>query len=359
MHGKQAPISPALSQQIHIYRLLLSVLVIYIHSFSPLSLDSAIILEECSWYFNIKYTLSQIVSRSAVPGFFFLSAVLLFRKDFDWKRNFRRKLVGLGIPYLFLNLGWILLFLVLQQFPATAGFFGNSENYIAQWSLREWLDAIFGWEGDLVPFLYPTWFLRDLILLNLFAGLLRWLLDRLPLPTLLLCLYLWFFRAEANMSLPDLQGVCFFVFGAWFGRKGLGLEMFNRLWMLPVFLVYLLFVWVDLDHVYRPEYLPVHNMNLMLGSFLLFSLAGLLQHSPLSRPLLRLSAFNFSIYLFHEFTTQTFRKLAEAQLPMSPLSLLLQYFLVPFAVVLFCILLSLFLRRFFPRFYTTLTGGRS
>ena len=359
MHSKQAPISPALSQQLHIYRLLLSVLVIFIHAFPSISKGEAAVMRDCLWLFRTKYILSQIISRSAVPGFFFTSAFLLFRKDFDWKQNFRRKLKGLGTPYLILNLGWILLFFLLQLFPATAGIFSSPDNQIRQWGWMQWLNALFGLPPDLLPFLYPTWFLRDLLILNLFAGLLRRLLDRLPLPTLLLCLYLWFFHAEANMSLPDLQGICFFVFGAWFGRKGLKLEMFNHLRMLPLFLLYLLLVWVDIRNVYRPEFLPVHNMNLMLGTFLLFSLAGLLQRSPLCRLLLPLSAFHFSIYLFHEFTTQTFRKLALGLLPLSPLSLLLQYLLIPFVVVLFCILLSLLLRRILPRFYTLLTGGRS
>ncbi len=355
------PISRQLSEQINIYRLLLVFLVIYNHSYHTVSLfsDAELVLEKARWLWHGKYALSQVIGRSTVPGFFLISALLLYRKDFDWRQNIRRKLKSLAIPYLFFNLAWILLFLVLQQFSFASFLFGSEENIVKNWSFVQWADALLGFRGDLVPFLYPTWFLRDLLILNLFAGLIGWLMDRLPWPTLLLAVWLWFFKAESNTSVPDLQSICFWIFGAFVAKKGIRLELFNRPWMLLVLPVYAWFVYMATKHRYDPVYLPLHNMALFLGVFTLFAFSLLLFKLPCRSFLLRLSAYTFPIYLFHEFTTLTFRKLAAALFSTSALSQLLQYLLIPVAVVVFCLMLSVILKRISPRFFALITGGRA
>ena len=182
------------SKRIQILRVWLTVMVLFWHadeaviSFS----DGDILLQAPAWLETAKYLISHIIVRCSVPGFFFISAILLFRREFDWADNVRKKLRTLIAPYFILNAFWIAAYFVAQKLPVISGFFGNESKIIADWGVVDYIDGFFGilpssGAGSFYsPFVSPLWFLRDLFVLNLIAPLLKKAVDRFPKAVLVL-----------------------------------------------------------------------------------------------------------------------------------------------------------------------------
>lgn len=346
------PLSAAVSRRLNLYKLILSVLVVYIHANS-----AAAELAEPLWLINFRLMISYAVAHCAVPGFFLLSSILLYRKPFCWKENMRKKLRTLGIPYLLMNTFWIAAYFVAQQIPGLRDFFSNPDKLIAQWGFREYANAFLGFQkGSFYPFLYPLWFVRDLLVLNALASLLGYLIDHFPNICLTAAVAAWLFVPETGIFFMDIESICFWVLGGVLVKKGISLEEGDRipmaLWVLAYAFLVLLVMTVG-----RP-YRWLARLTFVTGVFFWFRVTALV-HSPRWMDVLgKLSAFSFGIYLFHEFLLTFIRKAAVKLLPLTPVSQLLQYLLIPAAVVVLCIAICMVLKKWFPRLYGLLTGGR-
>ena len=93
-------ISKEESDRIQFLRLIFSVMVVFIHSYTEKVNFAGVVMEvqESAGMEWFKFTVSNILSRCAVPGFFLISAVLLYKKDFSWKKNIKRKIQSLFVP---------------------------------------------------------------------------------------------------------------------------------------------------------------------------------------------------------------------------------------------------------------------
>lgn len=89
-------------------------MVLFIHSYTKtVSMNSGtIVLQVPGWLNTLKYVISESISKCAVPGFFVISAVLLYRKEFSWWENLKKKLRTLMIPYLIMNTFWVVFYFV-------------------------------------------------------------------------------------------------------------------------------------------------------------------------------------------------------------------------------------------------------
>ena len=353
-------ISRDLSERINIFRFILMIMVIYIHSYGSVSVFSAdaVSMESAPWFKDTKYIISQIITRAAVPGFFLISSILLYRKPFTWSENMKKKLRSLAIPYMIVNCAWILLFFILQSISFTAGIFSNADNIVRNWDLRQWSNALFGLPDDSVPFLYPLWFLRDLLILNLFAVIVWKLVDKLPELMFAAALYLWFFRSIPNTAVPDYQAVAFWIFGAYIVRRNIRLDIPDKFPLIFPAALLAVCIYLYMPVAYVDEYLPLLNLCITLSLVSVFVLCSKLQKTGFKAFLLKISSYSFSIYLFHEFTTLLFRKIGATVFPATVISQFLQYMLIPFIVTAFCIVFSIVLKKLMPHFYTLLNGGR-
>ncbi len=353
-------ISKDMSERINIFRFILTIMVIYIHSYGTVSGFSAdaITLEKAIWFSRTKYIISQIITRAAVPGFFLISSILLYRKPFSWSSNMKKKLKSLAVPFFIINLAWIVLFFVFQNISFTSALFSSPDNIIRNWDLRQWANAIFGMPDNVVPFVYPLWFLRDLLILNFFAAITWWLVDKLPEPMLIGALYLWFFRSIPNCAVPDYQAVAFWIIGAYIVKRNIHFGFLNKVPSIVGFALLAFCIWKYLPFAYVDEFLPLLNLCMTLSLISFFILTIRIKNSIIKDTLLKLGNYSFSIYLFHEFTTLFFRKIAAMLLPGSVISQFLQYMLIPLFIAAFCIVFSIVFKKILPRFYALLTGGR-
>ncbi|MBQ7896482.1 MAG: acyltransferase family protein [Oscillospiraceae bacterium] len=216
-----------------------------------------------------------------------------------------------------------------------------------------------GWPDNAVPFLYPLWYLRDLLILNFLAAIIWKLVDKLPEIMLIGALSLWICYSIPNCAVPDYQAIAFWIFGAYLVKRNISLELLDKIpaWLLGTALV--LCIWRYMQFRYVDEFLPLFNVCISLSLCFSFVLSGRIKAGKLKNALLKLSAYSFSIYLFHEFTLLLFRKVAASVFPLSDISQFLQYMLIPFVVSAFCVILSIILKKLMPRFYAILVGGRT
>lgn len=67
---------------------------------------------------------------------------------------------------------------------------------------------------------------------------------------------------------------------------------------------------------------------------------------------------DFFVYVTHELTLSSLRKVLHKVLPTSALCLLLQYIFLPIIVIVGCIIIGAILKKLFPRLYGLVTGMR-
>lgn len=176
------------------------------------------------WLNYTEFILSKVIAKCAVPGFFFVSGMLLFRKPFAWKENVRKKLRSLVVPYLLLNTFWIAVFYISQRIPFTRPFFGQPINIVKNWSAYDWLNAYLGicrQDNSAIPILGVTWFMRDLFVLNLIAPALKWIMDRLPKISFAALCVMLILGINTHLFFLRRDALVFFCFGYAFVKRGL------------------------------------------------------------------------------------------------------------------------------------------
>lgn len=357
-------ISTAESRKINVCRAICIFLVLYIHSYNVNLLPSG--NGVCLFVQNV---LSQNICRGAVPLLFFISSILLYRKEFEWKENMKKKVKSLLVPYVVLNLLWIILFAICQNIPYLSKFFGNPQYNIMSWGIEDWLDGFIGYSG--MPLLYPLWFVRDLFLLNVFSVIIKKVCDYCPMLIFVVCLLLFLFDANLpvyRIFLNPFQSLFFWVAGYLFVKRGFHLEKLT-LSKQNVFVLVFIYVLLVIINNYPPLYIDLttstilHGIIILVGMVLIVNcstmFARVLENLRFEKVVMTIAIYSFPIYLFHELWLSLVKKTLMMLFPDSISVCMLTYFVLPLLIMLFCIGLSRFLEINIPTMYSVLVGGRT
>lgn len=332
------------SDRIQILRLIFCLLVVMLHSYNAGDWAAQ---APVRWLERAESALSYAVGDCAVPGFFILSAVLLYKKEFSWGENIRRKIRALAVPYLLLNTVWILIYFIAQQIPGLRGLFTRPESLVAGWSAYDWADAYLGLSG--YPAARHLWFLRDLFVLNLLAKALKALIDRLPVLWLLCLAAAMAFQFDTGLFCLSRTALVSFSLGYYLVKYDLHFDRLDRVSPLLLGLLYGLSIAACGGERGGP-------LQILAGLLFWARLSGCLLRWR--EPILRLARYNFPIYLFHSPPLGHLRDIESRYLPPSNWGYGLGYLLNPLIICLCCLALALFLSRFMPGLYGLLTGDR-
>ena len=346
------PISSKISRRISMLKAIFTVMVLYIHAYSTVYNFSTgtVALDVPVWLEQLKYIVSQSISRCAVPGFFFLSALLLYRKPFRWWENLIKKCRSLLVPYVLVNAFWILFYVICQRIPALSVFFSGEGSIVANWGLWDWLHAY----GIKVaePLVYPFWYLKYLFILNGFSVLFRKIIQTVPKLAGTCLLAVWLLQPENYMT----QAVCFWGFGCFVAERKISLETADR---IPKWLLALLYAGlIAADTVTRTAAFHhyIHNLSILVGLVFWFVCATDVPSEKLEQVLLKLSGYSFIIYLFHELPLTMLKKICAKVLPLTPVFQFLSYVGIPLVILGCCVVLGYVLKRYFPKLNQLLTG---
>lgn len=281
------------------------------------------------------------VLRCAVPGFFLLSGALLFRREFCWKANLRRKFRRLLVPYLLLNTFWLAVCLLGRKIGALSAYFSSEATNVYAWNGWQWINAYVGFQGG--PVAYHLWFLRDLFVLNLLAGLALRVMQRWPRLTLAVLVALYATGVESPLFCLRMEGLCFFCLGYYVVKYPAW-----RTWLkaVPGGLLWLVYGLAVLGAA-AAQWL--HAAAVVIGLCCWWLLASGAVKWANNRWLLMLVRHGYGIYLFHEMGLTVLKKLCVQWCPGL-------VWLLPAVVITGCCAVCMLLEKHQPRVYHWLTG---
>ena len=183
------------SDRITFLRAICVVLVIFLHQYAGDLGEAKFIatgtLPDNEILQAIQYIISREITFCAVPLFFMISSVLLYAKEFTWKSNMKKKIKTLILPYFIWISLYIFMYWLGQTLPFTHAYFGNAGRMIRNMDAVDFLGAYTGVGNGTGLFVNALWFLRDLIILNLLAIVIKMLIDCAPLLFFVLLTILW------------------------------------------------------------------------------------------------------------------------------------------------------------------------
>lgn len=356
-------ISNTNSKRINIVKVVFIYFVIVLHAYgNSVSTSSGDVIYPAGQFaMGLEYFFSRYICQCAVPGFFFISAVLLYRKPHKYTENVKKKVRSLLIPFLIVNLIWIVLCAVCAKIPYVELLCGQDI-----WQLKgigNICEAVLGIRSG-YPFTYPLWFIRDLFLINLLSKPIELLCKRVPRLSFILFLLCALIVGQRYFLFFNLVTVWYWGLGCTF------VILLPRLqvWVKKIKCKYILSgaLWVVIGGLLTANIFSnlliasvLANLGCILGIISIWGMSRIFVANPCILCLLDNCAESiFFIYLFHEKTLSVVRRIVAKLLPCSSYVLLLSYCLLPFLIFVVLLFMAKFIKRRFRRFYLLIIGGR-
>ncbi|NLL79590.1 MAG: acyltransferase [Clostridiales bacterium] len=350
---KNGVITQEESKRITALRFILIVLVIFIH-------NNGSEVDNTAFSGAIRLLFSEILARTAVPLFFFISGYLLFIKPRPYKEVLKRKAKTLLLPYLLWNGLVLFLFWVGQTAPYVSAFFTDENNRIADYSLYQWVDAFLGLNYQGYPAAYQLWFIRDLILLTLLYPIGKKAVDWCPVITVTVLGVLWFM--QWRLFFFSSEAALFFFLGAYAVKYEVKVSSFDHISIFDISLAYIGCVAVEwIQVIWDGEFMVLHKLGILLGCVFWLRISGkLAAPGKLYQGLAYLADFSFFVYAAHEPFLTMLRKVWSSLLPLqNTAGQLVQYFGLVLIAGGGALCAGILVRKLFPRIFGILTGGRS
>lgn len=339
------------SERLNIVKYIAIIFVVYIHSYATAVNFSTGTndFNVPNWLLLFETLISDVVSKCGVPIFFLISSILLFKKERNYSETIKSKVKTLLIPYLIWNTVWILIFIGLQSLSFTATFFSGSNKPILQRSFFEWLQ-LYG-IGTKYPQDYPLWFVRDLMVITLFFPIIKIITSKFPKLTLFISVSLLLIPID----FPFKTAVLWFFIGACIVKFQFRITFLDyvSLWKLSIFYILSLIITLLI------------NLEIINSIFIFVSIGYWIRFTKLiydskkyRNKFLYLAEWTFMIYVAHELTLTSIKKVCFKILPTSPLFLLIEYITLPIIIIIACSIFGMILKKLTPKIYDILTGSR-
>lgn len=306
------------------------------------------------------FFMQRCVGDLAVPVFFFISGYLFFSggtfSTITYKQKIYKRFRTLFVPYFLWNLMFMVyMFIVFFTFPSLLS---SMKSYCEEFSLRTFLLSFWNLNGS--PVLAPFWFIRDLIVINLFALPIHYLLKRIPKLFVSTLFVFWIFLLWKDVPGLGVRSVFFYVLGAFFSITDLNfIETFKR-YSVWVTCLYILLSVLETIHIVPIEInAQVHQLTLVLGVITIITLFSVLCENQWIITNSVFSQSSFFIFSLHMFIINFPNKIWPLFLPVNTFTLCMMQVLIPAFVCLVCLGVYLLSRRVAPTFLSILTGGRA
>lgn len=351
-----------LSVKLKVISFLLMIMVVFLHAHNiadKLLSGNTVLDNGYSSFFQD--FISDGLNLIAVPLFFAISGYLFFYKlDGTYKEflsKFNKRLKTLVVPYLFWSIGILLLFFILQFLPESNTFFGNK--LIKNYSLNELLIKIF-----ILPIPLQLWFVRDLIVLTILSPVIYWLIRIFKYLLLLIFFITWFLSFD--FIILSNEALLFFVFGAFlsiYWKNSLQIDFSKRyflyisLWIIIV-LVKTILLYINFQN--NTVISVFHKTGILMGIVAIWSLYDyLFRGKDLSdHKFFTICSFSFFLFAFHIPAMNIFKRGLFLLMGKEEFASLFIYITAPLLTISIGILIGYYMKRFIPKFYFVITGGR-
>lgn len=317
-----------------------------------------------------EYFISNGFLRFRIPILFLISGYLYAQYDNKpYVERTKKRFVTLIVPYLLWSAIGLLITFGLQQFQFTAAAveatkldqMGDNRPYTE----IGWKGILFRWL--LVPISFQLWFIFCLFIYNVFYPAIRWMILKLPWVWFAATFFLWF--TLFNIRYIEGQGLFFFSLGIWLQKRQINIEKEPKWFSLGLAWIFFLgtcLVKTFIAFEFEPDTQAtiitlsiIYNLSVVSGVIAVwFSTDRIAAWWMRQEVLKESSSFSFFIYGLHVPLLFYVMKMVMMQMDNFPFVRLLSFIVVPFLVIVFCILVAIALKKLTPRFYGLLTGGR-
>ena len=308
----------------------------------------------------LQYIFGYGFARPAVALFFLLSGFLFFRNYTLGKTlsKFRSRFRSLFIPYVLWGALSILFIVFLQS---TGGFSSLYTGVVSEKSFGTYIQMIIH-HGVA----YQLWFLWDLMLYTLLAPIFYIVLRYSNVLFLIPLYILWMLQIPLPSVFSFLyRGGLFYLLGAYIAMYGVYIPKEK---VKPIALVSIIFWMVMLAiktsiafGIFPSMYLKlsqIDNMAIIMGISALWFGYDKIVSSKIMNVLFAATPFTFFLYASHEPLLEVLKQAGVLFTGRSDVSLLFLYGASIIVVVSVTIGCGTLLKRFVPKFYRLLTGGR-
>ncbi len=350
--SRNGPIDPDVSSRINVLRIILIGLIIIGHG------GKAIVAMVPAMGPVMTFTLATIsgnVDYSTVPLFFAISGYLFLRRFELGKASYltmlRKKFFGLFVPFVLFNLIWILWLYAVGSIEMFGSWTSVADAGV--------VNKLFG-IGTL-PVNYPTWFLRDLLLIFLLSPVFVLLFKEMPMTGLIALFALWIGQNDGGAY--SMYGHAFsFYAGGLLSRKNVNLRDtagFDAV-VLPGFAAAtLFFIYKDafaLDPAFAGRLFKCYS----LFGVVFFWCLSRRRFLKDSRLLQRMAGYSFFIFLCHEPTLSILQtSIIGIWRPQSDLEQVVFYFGTGLGVIFLLFGLGMAFSKYAPRVYGFCVGSHT
>lgn len=352
-----------LSDKLRAISFILIILVVLCHSNNFLiKFNSESVLLEQGFNTFIQNFISLGIAKIASPLFFIIAGYFFFlsiKKGSipEFFSKYQKRVRTLVLPYLLWTTYGVLFYLTLQSIPLSKPFF--TSDLIVDLSFAQILSKIF-----INPIPYQLWFIRDLIVLIIISPILYWLIKRLKFYIIFILFFAWLYNF--NYVIFTSRALFFFSFGALLSIQGIKIQNSK----LNNQYVFFIFIWMILllikttlnyNHFENGSLISLfHNLSILFGILSIWFLYDrIFEKIDISKTkIYLLFQFTFFLYAFHEPVLTIFTKTFYYIIGISELSSFIIYLIAPTFTIFVSILIGYFTKRYIPKYYYLMTGGR-
>ena len=306
--------------------------------------------------------ISKGICLTAVPLFFIISGYLFFANIEEnnkfsftsYKHKLHSRLSTLLLPYIIWNLIALLYIIILQKTHQNSNLFTWVMWQDGNISFREFLMSFVSLRGG-EPLLYQFWFLRNLIIINLFAPIIYYILRRSQFFLLLLiCLSLWIVLDDKSQIVHfELTTLCFYSIGAYLQIQKINIKHYLRQakYLIPIYLIMLLLQPMINSYIYK-------HITTLMGIIVLVYLVNYLHRKKIITRFNSLTSFSFFLYAFHTFIIRYIQNFLSNHLPINAFYGIIIYFSSVILSIFISYFLYLLISKISPKTINILTGNR-
>jgi len=347
-----------LSKRINSLRFLLIVFVVIIHNgISAKTFEERKIAAIIPAYVDNIQRFIGIITAIAVPLFFLFSAYFLYVKEQEYTSLLKKKCKTILLPYFLWHIVLIGIYFAVSTLPYTKHLF-TSRKPIPSWDLLDWIKAFFGDYSSNetnYPFIYQFWFLRDLFILNILSAIIKMLVNKFPLGTLVLFSIFWLNNIRIYVVSPE--ALIFFVLGCYVVKYKLGIKDIDQINILDLFVIY--FITIVLEYFFIQTMPVLHKINILIGCIFFIKMSQyFVENKGLYKILAWLEKYQFIVYAIHGVIIPQLLKIYISIIPLNGVYILLGYFIMILFGVSLSLIFGILLKELFPKIYGILTGGR-
>lgn len=318
-----------------------------------------------------EYWLANGIFRFRIPMLFIISGYLFARSDHQpYKQRSAKRVKTLLYPYLIWSAVGLLLTFVLELFP-------YSRNIVAGTHMMQidesrvllqqyhWYEVLARW--IFFPVSYQLWFIRVLLIYNLAYPALRYCVTHPVARWIFFSIAVLLWLSTAGFIIAEGEGLLFFSLGIWMQKTNFNIDAPGK-WLQPKWWL-VVFTVLSIAKTILAFQAPFNGIELvLLLMHKLVVISGLICAWYGCNALVKwsmgkswfgwLSAFSFMIYVMHAplvvYATQAVFLHTRDWVGYR----MLTFILLPLCLIALSVTAGALLRKFLPKLYSFLTGGR-